>query len=59
LDARDTLYGYARLHDLLSDRRLDSAGAAIETVLADVLAHQGEAAQADDITLVALRRVPA
>ncbi|MBC8010438.1 MAG: PP2C family protein-serine/threonine phosphatase, partial [Burkholderiales bacterium] len=58
MDARDTLYGDARLQDVLNGRRLDSAATAIETVLADVLAHQGEAPQADDITLVALRRVP-
>jgi sigma-B regulation protein RsbU (phosphoserine phosphatase) len=58
MDAAETLYGDARLTALLAGRTAVPAEATVATVLADVLAHQGSAPQADDITLVALRRLP-
>ncbi len=58
MDAAQTLYGDARLHRLLSRPAFASATEAVELVLADVLAYQADAPQADDITLVALRRLP-
>lgn len=57
MDATQTLYGDARLHALLNGRHFASADAAVETVLADVLSYQATAPQADDITVVSLRRI--
>ncbi len=57
MDARDALYGDDRLHDLLTGRPMTSSGAVLDVIMADVLAHQGAAPQADDITLLALRRL--
>lgn len=57
MDAAETLYGDARLAALLRGRGISSSAQAVEVVLADVLLHQGHAAQADDITLAALRLV--
>lgn len=55
-DAGGNFYGDQRLRELLSGRRFPDAESAVAAVLDDVLAHQGDAPQADDITLVALRR---
>ncbi len=58
MDATQTLYGDARLLALLQGSgRFASASAAVDTVLADVLSYQATAPQADDITVVALRRI--
>ncbi|MEZ0218295.1 MAG: PP2C family protein-serine/threonine phosphatase [Rariglobus sp.] len=50
-------YGDARLHTLLAGKRFASADDAVATVLADVLAFESTAPQADDITVVGLRRI--
>ena len=55
LNAAEQLYGDFRLQALLAGKALPSAAQALETVLADVLAYQEAAPQADDITLAALR----
>lgn len=55
MDTAERLYGDARLSALLAGRSFASSSAVVETVLADVLAYEADAPQADDITLVALR----
>ena len=57
MDATQSLYGDARLLALLQGGRFATADAAVDTVLADVLSYQATAPQADDITVVALRRL--
>lgn len=57
MNPTEALYGDARLYTLLARRGFGSANAAVDTVLEDVLAYQADAPQADDITVVALRRV--
>jgi len=58
MDAQSNLFGSARLQQCLSGGTITESAKTVERVVAAVLAHQGDAAQADDITLVALRRVP-
>lgn len=57
MDAKECLYGDDRLRGLLKGRSITSADTVVDAVLADVLAHQAEAPQADDITIVAMRRI--
>lgn len=57
MDVNQILYGDARLTSLLDGRNFPSADAAVDKVLGDVLAYQADAPQADDITVVALRRL--
>jgi len=57
MNAAETLYGDERLQTLLANRRFVSADAAVDVVLTDVLAYQADAPQADDITVIALRRL--
>ena len=54
MDAAQNLYGDGRLRALLAARRFASSAEAVEAILGDVLAYEGEAPQADDITLAAL-----
>lgn len=51
------LYGDDRLAALLTDRPVSTASALLDVIVDDVLAYQGAAPQADDITVVALRRL--
>ena len=53
----EELYGDARLSALVTGRFVPAASALIDAVFMDVLAYEAGATQADDITLVALRRV--
>ena len=57
MNAAEELYGDARLRSLFASRADPSAQGAIEAALGSVLAYQGAAPQADDITLAALRRL--
>lgn len=57
MNAGQVLYGDERLNTLLARRTFVSADTAVDTVLADVLAYQADAPQADDITVIALRRI--
>lgn len=57
MDAQNNLFGSDRIQKCLTGGAIDSAQT-VERVVAAVLAHQAEAPQADDITLIALRRVP-
>ncbi|MBC8040088.1 MAG: SpoIIE family protein phosphatase [Opitutaceae bacterium] len=57
MDPDGGFYGDARLHTLLDGKRFPSADDAVATVLADVLAFEASAPQADDITVVGLRRI--
>lgn len=61
VEARNTagdLYGEERLERILRDHRNASSQALIDAVLADVRVFTGTAPQADDITLLAVRRRP-
>lgn len=61
MNPTDTLYGDDRLVGLLTARAalpVPAAEEVIHHVLHDVLAHQSTAPQADDITVVAVRRRP-
>ena len=53
----EELYGDARLSALVTGRFVPASSALIDAVFTDVLAYEAGATQADDITLVALRRV--
>jgi serine phosphatase RsbU (regulator of sigma subunit) len=57
MDPDGGFYGDARLHSLLDGKRFVSADEAVSTVLDDVLAFESTAPQADDITVVGLRRI--
>jgi phosphoserine phosphatase RsbU/P len=57
MDPDGGFYGDARLHSLLNGKRFVSADEAVSTVLDDVLAFESTAPQADDITVVGLRRI--
>ena len=54
MDVDNTLYGEGRLKDLLSQREFDSAEQMVDLVLDDVWVYQGEAEQADDVTVLAV-----
>ncbi len=58
MDAQSTLFGDARIQQCLAGVAGTDSAQTVERVVAAVLAHQADAPQADDITLVALRRVP-
>lgn len=58
MDPTEQLYGDARLHELLRAAPRDQAASRLlDSVVADVLAHEAAAPQSDDITVVALRRI--
>ena len=57
MDAGGCLYGEPRLERLLASRPFADATTLVEAVVADVLAHEAAAPQADDITVIALRRL--
>lgn len=54
MDIDDALYGEDRLKNLLSQKEFDSAEHMVEAVADDVWVHQGEAEQADDVTILAI-----
>ncbi len=58
MDAQSNLFGSEKIQQSLAGGTITDSAQTVERVVAAVLAHQGDAAQADDITLVALRRVP-
>ena len=58
MDVQSNLFGSERIQQCLAAGTIPDSEQTVECVVAAVLAHQGDAAQADDITLVALRRVP-
>jgi sigma-B regulation protein RsbU (phosphoserine phosphatase) len=58
MDAQSNLFGSERIQQCLAIAEITESAQTVEHVVAAVLAHQGDAAQADDITLVALRRMP-
>jgi serine phosphatase RsbU (regulator of sigma subunit) len=58
MDAQSNLFGSERIQQSLASGTINDSAQTVERVVAAVLAHQGDAAQADDITLVALRRIP-
>ncbi len=58
MDAQSTLFGSDRIQQCLAGSTLTASSQTVERIVGAVLAHQAEAPQADDITLVALRRVP-
>lgn len=58
MDAQSNLFGNERLQQCLAGGPITGSAQTVERVVAAVLAHQADAPQADDITLVALRRVP-
>ncbi len=58
MDPAHALYGDARLENLLASRTFADATSVVEAVVADVLAYEASAPQADDITVTALRRLP-
>ncbi len=53
------MFGEARLAQVIRDHRGATSGEMIEHIIAAVRAHAGGAPQMDDITIVAVRRVPA
>jgi PAS domain S-box-containing protein len=55
MDEMEALYTDQRLAVLLQAGDFTSPGAIIDGTLSDVLAHQGEAEQADDITILAVQ----
>lgn len=57
MDAQSALFGDERIQHCLSGAAIIDSAQTVERVVTAVLAHQAEAPQADDITLVALRRV--
>lgn len=58
MDADSSLFGSEKIQQCLAGGTISDSAQTVERVVAAVLSHQGDAAQADDITLVALRRVP-
>lgn len=58
MDAHSSLFGSEKIQQCLAGGMISDSAQTVERVVAAVLSHQGDAAQADDITLVALRRVP-
>lgn len=58
MDAQGALFGSERIQQCLAGGALAASSQTVERIVAAVLAHQADAPQADDITLVALRRVP-
>ena len=54
MDIDNTLYGEDRLKDLLSQRDFDSAEQMVDLLVDDVWEYQGEAEQADDVTVLAV-----
>lgn len=58
MDADSSLFGSEKIQQCLAGGTTSDSAQTVERVVAAVLSHQGDAAQADDITLVALRRVP-
>ena len=55
MDIDRNLYGEDRLRDLLADADYSDAKAAVTDSVDDVWKHQGDASQADDITVMAVR----
>jgi sigma-B regulation protein RsbU (phosphoserine phosphatase) len=55
MDESDRLYSDQRFADLLGSDDLASPESVIDKTVADVMLHQGEAEQADDITILALQ----
>jgi sigma-B regulation protein RsbU (phosphoserine phosphatase) len=58
MNAQSTLFGSERIQQCLAGGTIADSSQTVERVVKAVLAHQGDAPQADDITLVALRRMP-
>ena len=58
MDAQSNLFGSEKIQQSLAGGTITDSAQTVERVVKAVLAHQGDAPQADDITLVALRRVP-
>lgn len=58
MDAQSNLFGNERLEQCLAGGAISTSTQTVERVVTAVLTHQADAPQADDITLVALRRVP-
>lgn len=58
MDAQSNLFGSERIQQCLAVGAIADSAQVVERVVAAVLAHQSVAPQADDITLVALRRAP-
>jgi serine phosphatase RsbU (regulator of sigma subunit) len=58
MDAQSALFGTERIQQCLAGGTITNSAQTVERIVAAVLAHQADAPQADDITLVALRRVP-
>jgi sigma-B regulation protein RsbU (phosphoserine phosphatase) len=57
MDAQSNLFGSDRIQQCLAGGTIADSAQTVDRVVAAVLAHQAEAPQADDITLVALRRM--
>jgi len=57
MDAQSNLFGSERIQQCLAGGTIADSAQTVDRVVAAVLAHQAEAPQADDITLVALRRM--
>ncbi len=55
IDVNDELYGDMRLEALLSEMTVDSVERSVQDVVASVREFQGESAQDDDITVLALQ----
>ncbi len=58
MDAQSNLFGSEKIQQCLAGGTITDSAQTVERVVAAVLAHQADAPQADDITLVALRRMP-
>ncbi|WP_377166008.1 PP2C family protein-serine/threonine phosphatase [Prosthecobacter fluviatilis] len=56
-DPKDVLFGSAGIQQCLAGGAVSGSAQIVQSVVSAVLTHQAEAPQADDITLVALRRV--
>jgi sigma-B regulation protein RsbU (phosphoserine phosphatase) len=54
MDVDNALYGEDRLKNLLSQQEFDSAEQMVDLVVDDVWTYQGEAEQADDVTVLAV-----
>jgi sigma-B regulation protein RsbU (phosphoserine phosphatase) len=54
MDVESALYGEDRLQAILSQRNFDSAEQMVDLLLDDVWEYQGEAEQADDVTVLAV-----
>ena len=57
-DSEGSMFGEARLHDMVAGLGSATAQEVIAAILDAVRSFAGEAPQADDLTLVVLRRLP-